>query len=122
MNKQPQVMQQSLHLSETIEEGVLHIQSQLKIGELAETFYLFEDVVQAFASIETAVEGLDEGFDSASVQTETNKLRQTISLVVDQYEANNIGKVQEILQFSIVPAVKRWRTEMENAFHPHILN
>ncbi|GAE94582.1 hypothetical protein JCM21714_3753 [Gracilibacillus boraciitolerans JCM 21714] len=122
MEKQYEIMQQALVLAETLQEGILHIQTELNQSNFSNTMYLFEDVVHAFSSIESANKQLNESVISEELFEQTDKVKKAIELVVNQYELGNKGKVQEILQFNLLPAIKRWRTTMEQSFHPFILN
>lgn len=122
VEKQQQVMKHALELVETIQEGIIHIKNELISGKFSETMNLFEDVVLAFTSVESAINQLDEDVKTDQLVEATEKVKKAIELVVDQYEIGNRTSMQEIMQFTLGPSVKQWRTEMENNFHPYILN
>ncbi|EWG11497.1 hypothetical protein [Cytobacillus firmus] len=60
MEKYIEVMKQCLEISETILEGLHHIQKLLSEGKFEQTIYLYEDVLLAYSTIENSVEPLKE--------------------------------------------------------------
>ena len=51
-----EVAGQIIELSQTIKEGLIHINEKMDEGQLKETLYLFEDVLEAFSSIEIPIQ------------------------------------------------------------------
>ncbi|KAB8139474.1 hypothetical protein F9U64_00115 [Gracilibacillus oryzae] len=122
MEKQLDVMKNVLGLSETVLEGVLHIQSALKERQMEETMYLFEDIIHAFATIENAINELDDEYVSEEVTNHMKKVQKGLEAAVQQYEVEISGRLQEVLQFNLVPATKNWKIALENQFNPLVLN
>ncbi|SES27210.1 hypothetical protein SAMN04487944_1319 [Gracilibacillus ureilyticus] len=122
MEKQIDIIKNVLTLSETVMEGLLHIQSALNERQLEETMFLFEDIIQAFATIEGAINNLDSTYKSEEIIDKTTKVQQGLEVAVQQYEVKHRGKLQEVLQFNLLPSVKKWRQELENGFQKYVIN
>lgn len=120
MEKQIGIMKQSLELSETILEGLQHIQKLLGEGKFEQTIYLYEDVLLAFSAIEKSVEPLKDELNSETFNSATTNLKYIMELVVDHYEEKNYAKVQEVMQFTLVPQFKKVKQELELAFKPYL--
>ncbi|ENH98402.1 hypothetical protein J416_00404 [Gracilibacillus halophilus YIM-C55.5] len=122
MEKQIHLMQHILELSETMDEGMTHIHSQLKAGKQDETVYLFEDFVQAFASIENAIETVDDEFKNDEVDEKTKDVKKNIEAVVQLYEMKDYDKIVENMESGLFPNLNEWRSQLETAFQPHTMN
>jgi hypothetical protein len=122
MEKYINDMKQSTELLETILVGLEHIQKLLGEGKVDYSILLFEDTVQAFSMIETSV----EGFPSETVLEElpllTDNVRNAIQLIVSAYESKNYAKVQEVLQFSLLPKYKKWKNNLNKMFNSYLLS
>ncbi|MCL7746704.1 hypothetical protein [Halalkalibacter alkaliphilus] len=122
MEKQIEVMKQSVELSGTIVEGLEHIQKLIGEGKVQRTIYMFEDVLLAYSTIEKSIEPINSKLESEQLGLATTNLKQTLELVVESYEEKDYGKVQGILQFTLIPQVKKWREELTSAFKPYIVS
>lgn len=120
MDKYIDVMKQSLTLTGTIIEGLQHIQKELGEGKLQETVFLFEDVVAGFLAVENSLMPVKEELEMKSVEDKLTSLKNTLELVVTAYEAKDQAKVQELMQFTIVPQFKELKEELEETFQPYV--
>lgn len=122
MEQHVDIMRRSLELCETILEGLVHIQKNLNEGNSEQTLYLFEDVLTAYTTICTSIEPVIDSIKETRLEDAHKSLNTLTELVVSAYEQRNYGKVQEILQFSLIPQFKRWKEQLEQSFHPHIIS
>lgn len=122
MEKHIDVMKQSVELSETILEGLQHIQKLLGEGKFEETMSMFEDIVSAFSTMQQSLTLVTEKLENHQIDSTSNKVQDGLELVVSAYEAKSHGKVQEIIQFTLSPQVKKWKEELEKAFQPYIVS
>ncbi|TFJ94293.1 hypothetical protein [Lentibacillus salicampi] len=122
MEKYSDVMKQSSALLETVDEGLQHMQTLLKHGKYEATISLFEDIVQAFSTIEKSVLNLPEELLTDDIQSLTGKVRNALDSVVDAYEANRYGSVRELLQFTLLPVYRKWAKELNRTFTLYVVS
>ncbi|MGJ9385227.1 hypothetical protein [Salipaludibacillus sp. CF4.18] len=123
MEKHLDVMKQSLQLSETVLEGLTHVQKQLNEKKYPEAMQLMDDVVGGFASIENSIGPVfEEMNDTELVEVHIGKVRESLERVVTSLEDHSYGTVQEILQFTLIPNVKKLKAEMETLFEPYLVS
>ncbi|MGJ9385246.1 hypothetical protein [Salipaludibacillus sp. CF4.18] len=123
MEKHLDVMKQSIQLSETVLEGLTHVQKQLNETKYPEAMQLMDDVVGGFASIENSVGPVFADLnDTELVEAQIGKVRESLEGVVTSLEGHSYGTVQEILQFTLIPNVKKLKAEMETLFEPYLVS
>lgn len=122
MEKQLDIMRQTSELLITGYEGLTHIQQLLKEGKFKDTIPLFSDVVHAFSVIENSVDNLPVEMLSDDSKSLTTKVRDALDLVVGSYELEQSGKVQEMLQFTLIPRYRRWMEELDRIFNPYLVS
>ncbi|WNF36576.1 hypothetical protein RJD24_19475 [Bacillaceae bacterium IKA-2] len=122
MEKYIDVMKQSVELSETTLEGLQHIQKLLTEGKFEETMSMFEDIVSAFSTMQQSLTPVTEKLENHQIESTSNKVQDALELVVSAYEAKSHGKVQEIIQFTLTPQMKKWKEELEEAFQTYIVS
>ncbi|SDZ33544.1 hypothetical protein SAMN05421736_11031 [Evansella caseinilytica] len=116
MEKYIDVMKQSIELSETVLEGVIHIKKLLGEGKFEETMYLFEDVILAFSTVELSITPIKEKLTNNEIDATAMKVKEALALAVSGYETRSRGRVLEVIQFTLVLQVKKWKEELEKAF------
>jgi RNA binding exosome subunit len=122
MEKYIDVMKQSTELLKTALEGLQHIQTLLSEGKFEDSIFLFENTVQAFSTIENSLKGFPDDILTEDIQTITNNVRNAFEIVVSSYETKNYAKVQEVLQFTLIPRYKNWEHELEKTFNPYLVS
>lgn len=120
MEKYINVMQQATELTETMVEGLKHIQKLLGTGKFEESVILLENVVASFASVEQSIVPVKAKLDNHAIEAKTERVKEALNLILDACEAMNYGKVQEMMQFTLIPQVQRWQKELAQAFNPYI--
>ncbi|MDD3024368.1 MAG: hypothetical protein PHE26_10780 [Syntrophomonadaceae bacterium] len=102
-----------INLSSTVLEGLNHMKQRMEEGQLNETLFLFEDVLEALLSIENSIQPLTEnkeGLDAAVVA-----LKQSLEMLARAYEEKNLGKALAELSDNLIPVVEKLRSELETA-------
>lgn len=122
MEKHIEVMKQSLELSETLLEGLQHIQKLLNEGKSEQTIFLFEDTLVAYETIARTVESVVNELNNESIPAQQAVFSQAADLVVTAYEERNYAKVQEVLQFTLVPRFKKLKEQLEEVFKPYVIS
>ncbi|MUK89034.1 hypothetical protein GMD78_11685 [Ornithinibacillus sp. L9] len=116
------IMKQSQNLQETVQEGLEHIQSLLKVGKYEATITLFSDIVQAFATIESTLRVIPKEVVTDDINEMTAKIKETLNIIVSSYEDQNYAKVEEVFQFNLMPRFNKWKTKLEEVFNPFLLS
>lgn len=122
MEKHIEVMKKSLDLSETILEGLQHTKKLLSEGKHEQSVFIFEDILQAFATIGRTIAPVLKELNNESISLKQAEFSQAADLVVTGYEEKNYTKVQEILQFTLIPRFKKLKEELEQTFNPYLVS
>jgi len=120
MQKKREVMKQSLELLQTIQEGLTHVQQSLNERKYDQTISLFEDAVYAFNTVENSVRGLGSEFVSDAADQTRERIVKGLDTAVGFYEQNAFGRVQETLQFTLIPAFEQWKKQLNLDFGKHL--
>jgi len=103
-----------LDLSNTIQEGLDHLNKRMAELPLEDTRYLFADIADAYQSIVSALE-----FSRADTKADYSFLNQFGKLPVafakmnQSYDENKLDEARMDMQFILLPAFKEWREELE---------
>lgn len=122
MEKYLDVMKQSYELVDTIVEGLEHIQQLLKDGSLEQTLYLVEDVIVGYSTVERSILPISEELENDTISSLTNEVKVALRQLANAYEEQKHGEVQEVLQFHVLPLVKKWKRELDEAFAPYTIS
>src|SRR5690625_3816885 len=115
-------MKQSTELLDTAYEGLQHMQKLFKEGKFEDTIPLFTNIVQAASSIESAIETLPKELLSDDIAVTRAKVIKALDIVVELYESMNYGKIQEVLQFTLIPIYKTWKQACDTAFRRYVVS
>src|SRR5690349_7118852 len=115
MEKYIEVMKKSLELSETILEGLQYIQKLLSEGKTEQSVFMFEDALEAYTAISATIDPVVNELNNESIPAQQAPFSQAADLAVTAYEEKNYAKVQEMLQFTLVPRFKKLKEELEVA-------
>lgn len=115
-------MKQSTELLETAYEGLQHMQKLFKEGKFEESIPLFTNIVEATSSIESSIETLPKELLSDDIAITGAKVIRALNIVVELYESMNYGKIQEVLQFTLIPNYKTWKQACDTAFQRYLVS
>ena len=113
MKKYTDVMKQALALSETMGEALEHMKAQVNEGQAESTIQLANDTMTSFASICQNINSSLGEFLPNQIEEHTQLLLKGFDVLTTAYEQHQDGKILEILQFKVLPAYKKWRSELE---------
>ncbi|SFQ11323.1 hypothetical protein [Salibacterium halotolerans] len=117
MEDQLPVIKQILPLTETMGESLQHIQELLHDGRFEAAMPLFDDLVQAYSSIERALQPFfEEWEETEDLESQTALMKNSLDAVVSALEKNEYEHVKEIMQFTLLPQWKKWHQLMESRF------
>lgn len=122
MEKHIDVMKRTLDLSDTVLEGLHHVQKLLHEGKAEQTLILFGDILNAYATISQTTEPIFRKLNKEVPQSHINELNKASELIVTAYEEKSYGTLQEILQFTFIPNFKRFQEVLETTFTPYLVS
>ncbi|GLB60187.1 hypothetical protein [Cytobacillus sp. NCCP-133] len=122
MEKYIEVMKKSQELAETVLEGLQHIQKLIGEGKHEQSILMFEDVLLAYTTIWRTIEPAIRELGNESIPVRQADVSKAAELVVSVFEEKNDAKVQEVLQFTLVPQFKKLKAELEQAFQPFLVS
>ncbi|SDH19792.1 hypothetical protein SAMN05192534_102141 [Alteribacillus persepolensis] len=123
MEKQLPVMEHILNLSETMGEGLQHIARLFHEGKFENGLPLFEDVIQAFTTIEQSFASLSSNMEALGiVQEEQEKFRTALDYIVTQMESGAHEQSKEVLHFTVLPRWRKWKGALEAAFRSFLVS
>ncbi len=100
-----------ISLSSTVLEGLNHIKLRMEEGQLKETLFLFEDVLEALISIENSVQPLME--KEKELGKAVAVIKQSLEMLARAYEEDNLAKAQNALNENLLPALDKLRAELD---------
>jgi len=101
-----------IDLSETTGEGLEHINKLTVQGRFEETADIFTDVANSFHETEKALLVTVEGYEESGLQARSQQVVEAMQLMLQAYEGDREVRPMEIMQFTLVPAYRRWQKEM----------
>lgn len=122
MEKYIEVMKKSQELAETVLEGLQHIQKLIGEGKHEQSILLFEDVLLAYSTIGRSIDSAIRKLGNDNVSVQQADVSKAAELVVSAFEEKNYAKVQEVLQFTLIPQFKKLKAELEQAFQPFLVS
>jgi len=111
---------QILQLSETIQDGMEHLLSRMDEGHFEDNYYLFQDIVRAFSAIYDAMKSLAmlSPLKESQIMELSEKLITSLDSINGSYENHEQDKAQEAMQAVFLPALSKWKDELERCLHP----
>ena len=88
-----------------MQEGVTHLGKKLSQGEVEGKLYMFTDLMEAFAAVESILT-TDGKVDK--VKEEVEELRRCFDIITTSYENGNYGDVRSYFVFSFQKAFDKW--------------
>lgn len=122
MERYTEAMKQSIELSETILEGFMHIHRLIDEGQFEQATMLFGDALSGIASIQSAVKPVLESLENIETDDVIISVVKAAGTVVNLFEEKNYMKVQEVLQFTLVPQFNRLNEELRKLFTPFLVS
>ncbi|ABR46959.1 conserved hypothetical protein [Alkaliphilus metalliredigens QYMF] len=116
------VIKTSLELLETMEEGLVYIKGKLNELKTEETINVLLDLTNAFASIEQSINPILLKLEKNDMPIKTDVLRDALDVMIKEYENTKGQRAVEIMQFTLEPAFKNWKREVEETLRPYIVS
>lgn len=100
MNNNNEILKKALELINTMIEGIEYIEEKLKNLEIEKTINIIGDIIEAFQSIQNAIEIIDENL---YIEEEMEQIKHGLTILVEDYEKNQARKASNIIQNIIKP-------------------
>lgn len=117
--KDREVCQEVLRLADLLEEDLAKLQLQLNDTDLNVTSAMIETVIKRFMGANQEIAKVRGEIDTTVLKSEAMAVQQGFDYVVNAYEEEKKGKVQEIIQFTLMPRVKTWRAKVHEVIGPY---
>ena len=115
------VAQKLLELSKTGLEGLEYVRDQMGLGKYEQSMSVFTDVVYAFTEIEDVLRSTYQPEqDTNGLLSATDSLKDGFDWMVKAYEER--GRLQEILQLTLMVRYKAWQKELEQSLSQYIVS
>jgi ribosomal protein S1 len=116
------LMKQVSELSDSALEGLEHVKQMLNAGNIKSALILSRDFTQAFYQMEKTCGLISKNQLSDELRNQTISLRESINVLVSAFEVSQYSRAQEVIQFNVLPAYKKWQSLLQGDFRPYILN
>jgi hypothetical protein len=115
-----EVIQRSLDLVATMQDGIEYIRARFTEGKFEEMLPLFQDFTQAFISIQQALQmGMEETY-ARRLADHTGRIQSGLSELVTAYELADWTRAIRALENEVVPGFVLWKTELERHYRPGV--
>lgn len=115
MSERQTIIKEIFDLSDTVREGLQHIEKRLGEGHFEDTAYLFEDIKEAFVSIAQAIEPLF--VKEKLLEKLTEKMSVALEEMNNSYENGKLDQARMNLQFVLFPAYNSWQSELQKCLN-----
>lgn len=113
-----EIMKAALELAQSCLDGLDKIKAKLNEGQLEDTMAYFNHIANSFYNILEAIQPVLEELPPNNLESLSRSLHQALGTAVPAYEEKDLARVLEIMQFSLLPAYKKWYKELDRCFRP----
>lgn len=113
MERYLNIIQRSLELLGTMEEGIVYMQDKVQTGEYEASILIMQDVLVAYSVVERSLSPVFENLSSNEIEKLGSKLRGALQQLIFVYEQKMWGEVESTLSHVFVPCYKAWKQEVE---------
>ena len=119
-NEYYDIMKRTVELAETGLEGLEQIKIDLKEGKYEQTVTLLQDTLNAFCSIEKAIQPMMPNLLPNELAQLSDQLTKAYQLMTSAYEQRAYNELEEIMQYNLLPSYKKWHAEIDRSLLPYI--
>lgn len=98
-----QQIEQINNIFMTLVEAVEHLQKKVKENEMEQSIYVFSSIVEGYSSVSTALSFIE----GQNIDRDKKQIDQVLSSIAGYFEQGNLLKVNEIIQFTFLPTIRR---------------
>lgn len=122
MEKYIEVLTRILELSDTLQEGIEHIQLKLAEEKIEDAKILLHDVAEALEAIDQSLSPIEEELPDNSINyLNYNLLKEIKKIILSLLEYNEMELIVNSSK-KLLPAYRMWKQEMQRVIGPLILH
>ncbi|ACM60625.1 hypothetical protein B0S90_1823 [Caldicellulosiruptor bescii] len=115
-----EIVQKINELTSTMSEAFDHIMNvQIPQLRFEDSFYLLNDIIEAFLSISSALRVIQDEFDVESLQNTENEFQERLSELLQIYKQPLAEKLLAKYQNEIIPVYEKWQTQLLSAINKY---
>jgi hypothetical protein len=114
------LVRKALNLADTCLEGMEHTKTCLKEGRFEDGLIMLHDTVNSYYQIEKALVPVLASLPGNNIAFLSETLRQALDSMLAVQEQGERAKALELMQFSVVPAYKKWHAELNRCLQPYV--
>lgn len=112
-----EIVQKINELTSTMSDAFDHIVNvQIPDLKFQDSFYLLNDVVEAFLSISNALKIFQDEFDVEKIEFAGARFRNSLEKLITLYEYPNQEAILQEYTMNVIPNYKNWRKELDLVF------
>lgn len=115
-------MERTIALLETIEDGVLHIRSQLAELRYEEALSMLQDILEGVNSIQNAIHPIVSKLEINLIFVLYDIIIKRINQIVNEYEQGNHNHLESYVEKEFIPAIIEWKREIEKGLRMYIVS
>lgn len=120
MKKYLDVIRRTLELADTCLQGLEHAKTCINEGRFEDGIIMLHDAVFGYYQMEKALVPVLANLPGTKMCPLSEALNNALNTVVSVQERGERAKALELMQFSVVPAYKKWHAELNRCLRPYV--
>ncbi len=120
MEKYLDIIRRTRELADTCLLGLEHAKTCINEGCFEDGIIMLHDVVYGYYQMEKALVPVLANLPDTKVRPLSEALGNALDILVSVQERGENAKALELIQFSVVPAYKKWRAELNRCLRPYV--
>ncbi len=113
MDKRMDIYKSVLNLADTTLEGIEHVYQRTMDGRFDDTAEIFTDVADSFHEIKIALISYLPDYEKSDIDQSADEVVEGMKLLLLSYEGDQDVRPMVVLQFSLLPAFRRWHLALQ---------
>lgn len=122
MDKYGEIFRRLLDLSDTVLEGLEHMEKQLAEIRYEESFVLLQDIVTGIDSIEKSLQPFVNDLSPNKLVIYIIEMEKEINELVSCYENYDIVKIKDGVTSKVLPGYLQWQQELKHMLEPFVIS
>lgn len=122
MEKYQEVIEHTLELLSTIEEGVLYAQKQALELNYEGALTILQDAMEGINCIENAIEPMKDELAANNIDTTLMTLKDKLSALIEHNGRKQPTDLENQVSKVILPCYISWKTEVEKTLKTYIVS
>jgi hypothetical protein len=114
------IIRRTLELADTCLQGLEHAKACLNEGRFEDGIIMLHDTVYGYYQMEKALVPVLANLLDTKMRPFGEALSNALDIMVSVQERGERAKALELMQFSVVPAYKKWHAELNRCLRPYV--